>query len=227
MSGGREAPGPEYAAGSGPRIALINGDRLATFGLRRMVVPFADRVSVVDQVATADLVLVDPPLTMAADAVVLDLLDAVPGGVVAYTWGPAAGPVGPIRLRSAGWPLRGWLSKGLTAGALVRAIERIHGGEWVGLDAPPSVDSRQRPRALATLICLSPRESQVVSLIVDGLSNHEIADQSYLSIHSVKTYIRSAYQKMGVERRTQAVTWAFRHDVDGVTWRAAGPPDDQ
>jgi DNA-binding CsgD family transcriptional regulator len=48
----------------------------------------------------------------------------------------------------------------------------------------------------------------VVALICQGLSNQEIAERAFISINSVKTYIRSAYRKMGVQRRTQAVLWA-------------------
>ncbi|MDO9458226.1 response regulator transcription factor [Nocardioides sp.] len=61
---------------------------------------------------------------------------------------------------------------------------------------------------------LTDREHQVVALIARGCSNHEIAGQLYLSINSVKTYIRSAYRKIGVTRRTQAVIWAIAHDVN-------------
>ncbi len=55
---------------------------------------------------------------------------------------------------------------------------------------------------------LSPREAEILALITQGLSNQEIADRAYLSINSVKTYIRSAYRKIGVTRRTQAAVWA-------------------
>jgi phosphoenolpyruvate carboxylase len=58
---------------------------------------------------------------------------------------------------------------------------------------------------------LSAREAEVLALIAQGLSNQEIADRAFLSINSVKTYIRSAYRKIGVERRTQAVLWATQN----------------
>jgi DNA-binding NarL/FixJ family response regulator len=58
---------------------------------------------------------------------------------------------------------------------------------------------------------LSHRESEVLALIVQGRSNQEIADECYLSINSVKTYIRSAYRKIGVSHRAQAVVWAMQH----------------
>ena len=39
----------------------------------------------------------------------------------------------------------------------------------------------------------------------------EIAERSYLSINSVKTYIRTAYRKLGLSRRSQAVRWGLEH----------------
>jgi DNA-binding NarL/FixJ family response regulator len=58
---------------------------------------------------------------------------------------------------------------------------------------------------------LSPRESEVLSLIVQGRSNQEIANECFLSVNSVKTYIRNAYRKIGVNHRAQAVVWAIQH----------------
>ena len=50
-----------------------------------------------------------------------------------------------------------------------------------------------------------------LALIAQGLSNQEIADRAYISINSVKTYIRTAYRKMGVTTRSQAVLWGVRN----------------
>lgn len=61
---------------------------------------------------------------------------------------------------------------------------------------------------------LSDREEEVLRLIVAGLTNREIADEVYISINSVKTYIRSAYRKIGVHSRSQAVAWGLRNDID-------------
>ena len=58
---------------------------------------------------------------------------------------------------------------------------------------------------------LSARESEVLALIARGYSNKEIADELFLSINSIKSHIRSAYRRIGVERRTQAVLWAIEH----------------
>ena len=47
--------------------------------------------------------------------------------------------------------------------------------------------------------------------IVQGKSNREIAETTLLSINSVKKDIRSAYRKMEVRSRSQAVTWGVKH----------------
>ncbi len=66
-------------------------------------------------------------------------------------------------------------------------------------------------RRLGAAVGLSPRELDVLREVVNGLSNHEIADLFHLSINSVKTYIRSAYRKVGVTTRSQAVSWCVLH----------------
>ena len=58
---------------------------------------------------------------------------------------------------------------------------------------------------------LTQRESEVLALITQGLTNQEIADRAYISINSVKTYVRTAYRKIGVTRRSQAVSWGMQH----------------
>jgi DNA-binding CsgD family transcriptional regulator len=47
-------------------------------------------------------------------------------------------------------------------------------------------------------------------LIAQGVSNQEIADALFLSINSVKTYIRSTYREIDVNNRAQAVAWALQ-----------------
>ena len=68
---------------------------------------------------------------------------------------------------------------------------------------------------------LSAREAEVLALITQGYSNREIAERSYLSINSVKTYIRAAYRKIGVTRRSQAVVWGLTHGFDAPARSAA------
>jgi DNA-binding CsgD family transcriptional regulator len=58
---------------------------------------------------------------------------------------------------------------------------------------------------------LSSREAEVLALIARGLTNLEVAERAHLSINSIKSYIRSAYRKIGVQRRPQAILWALEN----------------
>lgn len=55
---------------------------------------------------------------------------------------------------------------------------------------------------------LSGRELEVLGLIAQGNSNQQIAEQLFISLHTVKTHARRIHSKLGVERRTQAVATA-------------------
>ena len=52
---------------------------------------------------------------------------------------------------------------------------------------------------------ISRREQEILALMAQGLSNQEIADRAYLSIHTVKTHASNLFVKLDVQRRTQAV----------------------
>lgn len=62
---------------------------------------------------------------------------------------------------------------------------------------------------------LSLREREVLELIALGNSNQQIAEQLYISLHTVKTHARRIHGKLGVERRTQAVALAKRLGIVG------------
>ncbi len=79
------------------------------------------------------------------------------------------------------------------------------------LDDSEVATAAERDTRLGDLAGLSPRETDVLRLVVQGLTNHEIAAELFLSVNSVKTYIRSAYRKAGVSTRPQAVAWCVRH----------------
>ena len=58
---------------------------------------------------------------------------------------------------------------------------------------------------------LTDREAEVLALITQGKSNADIATLMYLSINTVKSYIRSAYRKIGVSTPGQAILWGVYH----------------
>jgi DNA-binding NarL/FixJ family response regulator len=79
------------------------------------------------------------------------------------------------------------------------------------LDGAPAARRPESDKPLGREAGLSARESHVLRLIVQGYTNVEIAERLYLSVNSIKTYIRTAYRKLGVSSRQQAVTWAIQH----------------
>lgn len=60
---------------------------------------------------------------------------------------------------------------------------------------------------------LSEREHQVIALIAAGASNQEISATLFIGLNTVKTYIRTAYRKIGATRRAQAVIWGREHGM--------------
>ncbi len=57
-----------------------------------------------------------------------------------------------------------------------------------------------------TDLVLSPAERRVVSLVVEGLSNADIAEQLFLSVKTVETHLARVYRRFGVKSRTQLVS---------------------
>lgn len=67
---------------------------------------------------------------------------------------------------------------------------------------------------------LSRREAEIIGLIARGLTNQDITEAADLSINTVKSYVRTAYQKIGVTRRSEAVRWGMEHGLDAVPRQA-------
>lgn len=62
---------------------------------------------------------------------------------------------------------------------------------------------------------LSPRETEVLRLVVEGLLNKQIAARLGITERTVKAHLTSAYQRIGVADRTQAALWVERHGLGG------------
>ncbi len=57
---------------------------------------------------------------------------------------------------------------------------------------------------------LSPRETEILRKVVDGLSNKEIADRLCISKYTVGNHINNIFRKLGVNDRTQAAVAAIK-----------------
>lgn len=60
---------------------------------------------------------------------------------------------------------------------------------------------------------LSKRELEVLQLMAEGLSNQEIASRLFLSLNTIKTHSSRLFEKMDVERRTQAIDMAKKLSI--------------
>ncbi len=114
------------------------------------------------------------------------------------------------------------LVKVLTGPAIVAALERIMEGETVIMTGSQETSVDAAGDWPGRSVGLSPREAEVLALIAHGLNNKQIAQRAFVGIDSVKTYIRSAYRKIGVESRSQAVLWAVQHGFEPDTERLVG-----
>ena len=60
---------------------------------------------------------------------------------------------------------------------------------------------------------LTDRETEILKLIANGMSNQEIADQLFLSVWTVRTYVTGILDKLEVDNRTQATLYALREGL--------------
>ncbi|MEU3827727.1 response regulator [Streptomyces sp. SID486] len=112
---------------------------------------------------------------------------------------------------------RGYLTKDAGGDEIVRAVHSVLSGD-AGLS--PSVQRRllerlSQPETAAApapgeaLDGLTARETEVLVLIADGLSNQEIARRLHVSTATVKTHINNLFAKTGLKDRAQAVRYAY------------------
>ena len=103
---------------------------------------------------------------------------------------------------------QGYLLKDSSPSALLSAIRDVLAGHRV---VPAGVAQSLAERAYQS--DLSPREHDVIQLVVDGLSNKLIADRLRLTEATVKTHLTHIFEKLGVEDRTQAAMAAVKRGI--------------
>ncbi len=196
-------------------VALVNDYEVVVLGVARMLETYRDRIviaeidtnrSVADPV---DVVLYDSFAQPESDKQEIGALAANPRSrhVAVYTWNFQPGLVEQARQQGA----TGYLSKTLRAADLVSALVAISSGEVVVNEPPGRARTHNGLDWPGRGEGLTDRESEVLALIAQGMSNADIADLTYLSPNTIKSYIRSIYRKIDVASRTQAVLWGVGH----------------
>jgi DNA-binding NarL/FixJ family response regulator len=211
------------------RIMLVDDHEMVIEGLKAMLAAFSDRVSVVGQAVGAERALevigeVDPDIVLTdvrmQGSSGLDLCQTLrqrdPGRKVGMlsVYDDEQYLFQALRVGASGY-----LLKSISSDELVRQLEFVHGGET-------AIDPSMAARAVDTAARmqrdefwpgarhgLTQRESEILSLVVNGLSNRGIASRLVIGDETVKSHLRSIYRKLGVSDRTNAVATALREGI--------------
>ncbi|MEO6651702.1 MAG: response regulator transcription factor [Ilumatobacteraceae bacterium] len=192
---------------------VVDDHDIIVHGLRSMLAPHCDDVTVrslgeqrgvhADTVGPQDpsgafVVLTDPFGSSSAIDELTDGLRDDADRVVFFTFDTSAA----ARLCSLGRAdaviAKSWSSEEILT-ELERVVSQDRVAGWQG-----GVAGRD-----GELTSLSDREREVLELLARGFTNRQIADVMFLSIDTIKTYLRRVYSKLGVENRTQAAIWAI------------------
>lgn len=103
---------------------------------------------------------------------------------------------------------QGYLLKGMPHDDLLDAIRRVHAGRQY---LPPAVRDSIANRPPGSE--LSPRELQILELIVKGLSNKQIAENLGITEGTVKWHVNAILGRMNVSDRTQAAVAALNRGI--------------
>lgn len=184
------------------KVAVVSPHPLIHGGLSQMVEACEDLVEALPSASgelDADVVVFDATNVQTRSAVELDYLATLPSTALVAVVPPdqpgladhmlARGAVGVVPLETS--------MRQLADVIVLAALEpRREPGRGAGELAYPQG--------------LTRREVQVLSRIALGRTNHQVAAELNLSPNSIKSYVRSAYSKIGVNSRSQAVRWVLQ-----------------
>ncbi len=118
----------------------------------------------------------------------------------------------------------GYVLKQIGGNSLVDDVRRVAGG---GSLLDPALTERvlkrlrEGPEQEPLLASLTHQERRILDLIAEGKTNRQIAEDMYLAEKTVKNYVSNLLTKLGMERRTQAASYATRVHERGERERRA------
>lgn len=218
------------ASPGGPlRVVLVDDHEMVVAGIKAMLAPFQGRIRVVGEAIGADRA-VEVVASLTPDIVLCDVRMHGVSGLDLCRKLRERDPHCKVVLLSvyddeqylfqalrAG--ASGYLLKQITSDELVRQLELANTGATV-------IDSSLAGRAVDTAARLQSdefwpgarhglthRESEVLALVVAGLSNRGVATRLVVSDETVKSHLRSIYRKLQVNDRSGAVATALREGI--------------
>ncbi|HFI0150542.1 TPA: response regulator [Streptococcus suis] len=107
---------------------------------------------------------------------------------------------------------RGYMLKTSSAEEILRAIRKVYAGQLaIETEVEKKVEDHRKHPSLHE--DLTAREREILALLAKGYDNQRIADESFISLKTVKTHVSNILSKLAVSDRTQAVVYAFQHGL--------------
>ena len=190
------------------QVAVVHDDFLARLGLASLLSDCEDMVvrqlePIDASLSRFDVVVADPR----SGTDILGLSQDRPG-----VWPKVAIVAASMKE----WPARVSLERGAAAYVIpggrgddiIHAVRTLHqGGFHVSADVAANLAESLSGRRLTA------REQEVLTLVTEGLCNKLIASRLAISVATVKTHLRTAYDKLSVRSRTQAAATVQRHGL--------------
>ncbi len=108
-----------------------------------------------------------------------------------------------------------YMLKTSKASEIAEAVRKTYNGQSI---LEPEVTGKMMTRMRQKTVShpheeLTNRELEILLLMTQGKTNQEIADELFIALKTVKTHVSNILSKLGVQDRTQAVIYAFKHDL--------------
>ncbi|WP_064094269.1 response regulator transcription factor [Rossellomorea aquimaris] len=108
-----------------------------------------------------------------------------------------------------------YMLKTSKASEIAEAVRKTYSGQSI---LEPEVTGKMMTRMRQRTVSkpheeLTNRELEILLLMTQGKTNQEIADELFIALKTVKTHVSNILSKLNVQDRTQAVIYAFKHDL--------------
>ncbi len=208
-----QAPGPGTPAGN--RVVLVHHNALLREGLCRIlegaglqvVWQGGDGQTLASRIADhrPDVILLEWEAPAVDTALVEDLAAATVGAPIVIISRPDTGD-DLTHVLEAG--AAGCLSVNLAAHDFLSALKMLLGGHILVSQEMVAAVTQQPGGDENPLAALTPREMEILGALGRGATNQEIADELFISPHTVKIHVRRILAKMGFRNRQQAAAFA-------------------
>jgi DNA-binding NarL/FixJ family response regulator len=202
------------------RLLLADDHPVVRAGLRAVLESEPD-LDVVDDVATAeaaierasqadiDVVLTDLQFGAGLDGIAatrrISSMDEAPRVIVLTTYDTEADIIAAVEAGASGY-----LLKDAPPDELIAAVRAAAAGQSA---LAPAITERLIDRMRPPATALSARESEVLTLVADGLSNQQIAQRLFVSQATIKSHLVHIFTKLDADSRTAAVAVAIQRGL--------------